>query len=97
MGYEYYEISLKSGGGYVKPLAYLLDKLVGKNFRLPINYLADKRMVIFTGKGSQGKSKAPIWIKDDENGVTVWSNDDDPTQEPTETGFVKYRDYIKGC
>ena len=45
MGYEYFETSLKSEGctHYIKPLGYLMQKLIGDDFKFPATYLTDKR------------------------------------------------------
>lgn len=100
MGYAYYETNHNLGcSPYVKPLAYLLSKLIGDDFMLPISYLTDKQMVIYTGIGNGGKStiskKTPTWIQSNENALFVWSNEDDPSQKPTEFGYVPYQEFIR--
>lgn len=46
MGYEYIEINRKSERvHYIKPLSYLIQELVGYDFRMPVTYLTDKRKV----------------------------------------------------
>ena len=67
--------------------------------RLLIN---SKGFVFFTGKGNGGKSRfsrdlKDLWIKHYDDGIIFWSNEDDPTQIPTDPDFIKYKDYVKVC
>ena len=60
-----------------------------------------KGFVIFTGKGNSGKSLfsrdlKDLWFKSDDDGIIIWRNEDDPTEIPTDPGFIRYNDYIKG-
>ncbi len=58
----------------------------------------DNHLINYSG-GNQRKSlssKAPVWIREDENLLEIWSNEDDIKEEPKEEGFVRYQEYIKG-
>jgi len=58
----------------------------------------DEGFVILTGKGDGGKSMLSnmdsYWIKSNDDGIILWRNEDDPTEIPTDPGFVIYENYI---
>ena len=70
----------------------MFDEIINMNSE----FLTNRKIVLFTGKGNQGKSifskRIPLWIKEDENSITIWSNEDNVDEKPKESGFVKYHD-----